>query len=154
MDPSLIDNTNNTTTGVELVDATVPKPTPKLEQPAPINLDDFVDGTTNVDTPIDVDIPEHDVTKKRKLKSIVWNHFSKQKINGLDKAICNYCKKKLAGSSRAGTTHLHDHFKICPLRKNKDIKQSLLNPIKSTDGKMSIGTYTYDQDYARQSSPT
>ena len=115
MDLKKIDNTN-TTTRVELVDATVPKPTLKLEQLEPINLDDFVDGTTNVDTPVDVDGPEHDNTKKRKLKSIVWNHFNKQKINGLDKAICNYCKKKLAGSSRARTTHLHDHIKICPLR--------------------------------------
>ncbi|KAK1575494.1 hypothetical protein Q3G72_005934 [Acer saccharum] len=85
MDPKKSDNTNNTTTGVELVslvDVTVPKPTPKLERPEPINLDDVVDATTNVDTPIDVDGPEHDDTKKRKLKLVVWNHFSKQKIKG------------------------------------------------------------------------
>ncbi|KAK1561833.1 hypothetical protein Q3G72_001559 [Acer saccharum] len=119
MDPKKSDNTIITTTGVELVDATIPKPIPKLERPEPI---------TNVNTPIDVDEPEHDDTKKRKLKSVVWNHFSKQKIEGLNKAVCNYCKKKLAGSSRAGTKHLHDHFRICPLRQNKDIKQSLLNP--------------------------
>ncbi|KAK3222265.1 hypothetical protein Dsin_009290 [Dipteronia sinensis] len=149
MNPKKIDNTSNTTTRVELVVVTVPKPTPKLERPEPINLDDVVDATTNVDTPIDVDGLEHDDTKKRKLKSVVWNHFSKQKIKGLDKAVCNYCKKKLAGSSRAGTMHLHDHFRICPLRKNKDINQSLLNLNKSTDGKISIETYSFDQDYAR-----
>ncbi|TXG72640.1 hypothetical protein EZV62_001219 [Acer yangbiense] len=85
MDHKKSDNTIITTTGVELVDATVPKPIPKLERPEPINLDDVVDATTNVDTPIDVDGPEHDDTKKRKLKSVVRNHFSKQKIKGLDK---------------------------------------------------------------------
>ncbi|KAK1586876.1 hypothetical protein Q3G72_007115 [Acer saccharum] len=136
--PKKSDNTIITTTGVELVDATIPKPIPKLERPEPINLDDVIDATTNVDTPIDVDEPEHDDTKKRKLKSVVWNHFSKQKIKGLDKAVYNYCKKKLAGSSTAGTTHLHDHFRIYPLRQNKNIKQSLLNPNKSTDGKISM----------------
>ncbi|KAK4837579.1 hypothetical protein QYF36_006643 [Acer negundo] len=120
MDPKKSDNTIIITTGVELVDATVPKPIPKLEQPKPINIDDVVDSTTNVDTPIDVDGPEHDDTKKRKLKSVVWNHFNKLK-----------------------------NQKICHLRKNKDIKQSLMNPNKSTDGKISIGTYSYDKDYAR-----
>ncbi len=54
---------------------------------------------------------------KRKLTSIVWNHFKKQRIDGVEKAICNYCGKKLGGESKNGTKHLHDHFNRCPLRK-------------------------------------
>ena len=74
MDPKKSDNTNNTTTGVELVslvDVTIPKPTPKLDRPKSINIDDVINATTNVDTPIDVDRAEHNDTKKRKLKSFV-----------------------------------------------------------------------------------
>ena len=47
------------------------------------------------------------------------------------KAICNYCGKKLGGESRNGTKHLHDHFKICLLRRQRDIRQSCLKPTKT-----------------------
>jgi len=46
------------------------------------------------------------VGTNRKLTSPVWGHFKKQKIDGVDKAICNYCGKKLSAKSRNGTTHL------------------------------------------------
>ncbi|KAH6764482.1 hypothetical protein C2S51_015731 [Perilla frutescens var. frutescens] len=87
---------------------------------------------------------------KRKLTSVVWQHFKKKKINGVDKAECNYCKKKLVGSSKNGTKHLHGHFKICPLRAHRDIKQSILNPTKKKDGGTVLGTYTFDQENSRQ----
>ncbi|KAG6487618.1 hypothetical protein ZIOFF_056208 [Zingiber officinale] len=50
----------------------------------------------------------------RNLTSDVWNHFRRKKINGMDKAICNYCEKPLSDNSKHGTTHLLEHFKICP----------------------------------------
>lgn len=49
----------------------------------------------------------------RRLTCKVWRHFKKQKIDGVDKAICNYRKKKLSGISKNGTTHLHEHYKKC-----------------------------------------
>ncbi|KAG6508584.1 hypothetical protein ZIOFF_033958 [Zingiber officinale] len=42
----------------------------------------------------------------RKLTSNVWNHFRRKKVNGMDKAICNYCEKPLSGNRKHGTTHL------------------------------------------------
>ncbi|XP_062114445.1 zinc finger BED domain-containing protein RICESLEEPER 2-like [Humulus lupulus] len=88
--------------------------------------------------------------RRRKLTYVVWQHFKKQKTNGEDKVICNYCERKLVGSSKNGTKHLHDHFRVCPLRKHKDIKQILWNPTKKKDGGTSLGTYTFDQEYSRQ----
>ena len=56
----------------------------------------------------------------------MWNHYKKQRIDGVDKAICNYCGKKLDGESKNGTKHLHDNFNRCPFRKRRNIKQAIL----------------------------
>ncbi|KAE8657275.1 hypothetical protein F3Y22_tig00116996pilonHSYRG00365 [Hibiscus syriacus] len=37
-------------------------------------------------------------SRKRKLTSVVWNHFEKVNVNGDDKAECRYCKKKLGAN--------------------------------------------------------
>ncbi|WOL08977.1 hypothetical protein Cni_G17730 [Canna indica] len=66
--------------------------------------------------------PALDETSKRRLTSDVWNHFKRQKIDGKLKAICNYCKKKLMGDPRQGTSHLRLHWKSCPLRATRDIR--------------------------------
>ena len=50
---------------------------------------------------------------KRK-RSVAWNHFKQLIVNGQEKAECNYCQKKLGGSSKNGTKHLLDHFQRCP----------------------------------------
>jgi len=54
--------------------------------------------------------------KQRKFISKVWKHYDYKVISGLPKAICKYCKKKLAGASRNGTDHLKDHHAICPTK--------------------------------------
>ncbi|KAM6577504.1 hypothetical protein CsatB_029341 [Cannabis sativa] len=59
-------------------------------------------------------------------------------------------QKKLGGSSRNGMRHLHDHFKICPLRKNRDIKQSILNPSRKKDGSTSLAAHNFDQEFSRE----
>lgn len=87
---------------------------------------------------------------KRTLKSQVWNHYKRQKIGDKWKAICNYCKKQLGGDTKNGAKHLHDHFKICPLRTTRDIKQSYLKSITDAAGNVSIGTYTFDEEFARK----
>ncbi|KAL8149853.1 hypothetical protein AgCh_006754 [Apium graveolens] len=43
-------------------------------------------------------------------KSNVWNHFTKQVIDGSLKAICKYCKKQMKGDSGSGTSHLNNHY--------------------------------------------
>ncbi|KAL5552940.1 hypothetical protein UlMin_040341 [Ulmus minor] len=88
--------------------------------------------------------------KKRKQISVVWNHFTKRNFDGLWKAICNYCDKKLGGESKNGTRHLHDHFKRYPLRTQRHISQSILNPNKKVDGKSTLGTYNFDPEEARK----
>ena len=49
-----------------------------------------------------------------------------------------------------GTKHLHDHFNRCPLRKQRDIKQAILNPRKEASGKLLLSTYSFDQEIARR----
>ncbi|RRT49789.1 hypothetical protein BHM03_00008275 [Ensete ventricosum] len=52
--------------------------------------------------------------RARKLRSLVWNDFTKErKADGSYVAICNHCKKQLTASSRSGTTHLKNHLVIC-----------------------------------------
>ena len=104
----------------------------------------------NVYSKTQIIIDDENVQGKRKLTSFVWKHFKKVKIEGVDKAVCNYCQKKLGGSSRNGTTHLRDHFKICPLRKNSDIKQSILNPSRKKDGSTSFVAHNFDQEFSRE----
>ena len=55
------------------------------------------DGTNNtVENPIDVDEPEE--KQKRKRTSEVWEEFKKVKnSNGIEKAICDHCKKVFCG---------------------------------------------------------
>ncbi|KAH7665852.1 Tam3-transposase (Ac family) protein [Dioscorea alata] len=86
------------------------------------------------------DNEEVNLAIKRKLTSVVWNHFKKEKIDDKWKAICNYYQKKLGGESKNGTKHLHDHFASCPLRKTRDIKQR----------KVSLGTFSFDEEVARK----
>ena len=78
---------------------------------------------------------DKEIEGKRKRTSVVWLHFKRKKIGGVKKTICNYCEKLLRGGRRNGTRHLHDHFKHCLLRQQRDIKQSLLNLSKNSQEK-------------------
>ncbi|KAG6482641.1 hypothetical protein ZIOFF_059274 [Zingiber officinale] len=84
----------------------------------------------------------------RKLTSDVWNHFRRKKINGMDKAICNYYEKPLSGNSKHGTTHLREHFKICPRRTVSDIRQKILIKEKNK-GDFVIKGFQFDQEASR-----
>ena len=67
-----------------------------------------------------------------RLRSIVWEHFEKKKINGIDKAVCNYCKNALVTRSSDGTKHLHDHLKTCQVK--KEIEAIEFPPAKKAAG--------------------
>ncbi|KDO50767.1 hypothetical protein CISIN_1g015846mg [Citrus sinensis] len=57
---------------------------------------------------------EQNENKRRKLKSKVWDEFTKYKgEDGTDWAICSLCKKEFDGSSKKGTTHLKNHLDRC-----------------------------------------
>ncbi|KAJ0035879.1 hypothetical protein Pint_25843 [Pistacia integerrima] len=73
--------------------------------------------------------------KKRKLKSKVWEDFTKyKKDDGEERAECKHCNKDFVGSSKSGTTHLHNHLKSCRgLRNpvgvvNREKEKSLIDP--------------------------
>jgi hypothetical protein len=67
---------------------------------------------------------DQDFGTKRKLRSFVWNDFKKVKVSHDVKAQCKHCHKQLGGRSRNETKHLHDHLRICTLRKNKLTNQN------------------------------
>ncbi|KAK0599483.1 hypothetical protein LWI29_005717 [Acer saccharum] len=67
---------------------------------------------------LDIDKSSHN--KQKKLRSDVWKMFEKCKDkDGKDLAKCSLCEKLFDGSSKKGTTHLRNHFKICQKKRNE-----------------------------------
>ncbi|KAJ6826194.1 zinc finger BED domain-containing protein RICESLEEPER 2-like [Iris pallida] len=63
----------------------------------------------------------------RRLRSLVWNDFTKEKKpDGNCVAICNHCKKQLTASSRSGTTHLKNHLVTCTSTKVRVKRRKLV----------------------------
>jgi hypothetical protein len=56
---------------------------------------------------------------KRKLRSDVWKDFDQVEVDGVGKAKCKHCKKKLSGITKNGTSHLHQHLKSCIYNQKK-----------------------------------
>ncbi|KAJ1393036.1 Zinc finger, BED-type [Sesbania bispinosa] len=105
--------------------------------------------TTNVETQT---VDNTDIIEiGKKLKSVVWDHFTKKVVNGVDKAECNYYKKLLGGSSKNGTKHLHQHMNICVQCKIAMGGQNKGQPVlltKMTKGRQEL-VAAYDPDNAR-----
>lgn len=85
-------------------------------------------------------ISELQPNKRKKKKSIVWEHFTTERVDpGCIKARCNQCKKPfsyISGSKLAGTSHLKRHISlgICPASRQKN------QPLPSTPGLKSPAT--------------
>ena len=94
------------------------------QSPMMVDEDNTTPCSTSLDRPEDAQAqPNNEITEEwGRLKSIVWNHFKKRKVDGKDKAECDYCTRLLVGGSKNVTKHLHDHLKICPRKKCKDIR--------------------------------
>jgi hypothetical protein len=90
--------------------------------------------------------------QKRKLRSAVWNDFTQVRVDGIWKAKCNHCGKKLSGILRNGTTHLKTHLKSCPHYNNKkgDKIQTNLRFGTTKKGTVAIENYVFDQEVARK----
>ncbi|KAI3777764.1 hypothetical protein L1987_47566 [Smallanthus sonchifolius] len=124
---------------------------------------------TNNSEPPNVDSPMN--SKRRRKKSVVWEHFTIETIDaGCTRARCMQCKKSFAyisGSKLAGTSHLKRHIAlgICPVSRIKEkngqivpfsplptisVSQENILPrkrLKSTSGSRSVSFY---QDRCRQ----
>jgi len=89
---------------------------------------------------------------KRKLTSVVWNDFEKVRVDGVWKAKCNHCNKKLSATSRNGTTHLKTHLKTCPYNNKKagTKVQTNLRFGTTEKGAVAVESYVFDQDVARK----
>ncbi|MQL82114.1 hypothetical protein Taro_014588 [Colocasia esculenta] len=76
-------------------------------------IDMDVEESVSLDTQVR-DVRTSSSTKGRRLRSIVWNDFTRER-KGDDGfvAICNHCQKVLSGGSQHGTTHLKKHSRIC-----------------------------------------
>lgn len=115
-------------------------------QPEPIEVDEDNDVVMIEDDGVNPG-------SKRKLTSVVWNEFSRVIVRGVIKAKCNYCFKYLSGITRNGTKHLHDHLKICTLKKiktgGKTLAQASLRFGSTKADAISVENYTFDQETAR-----
>ncbi|KAL9426875.1 hypothetical protein AB3S75_033623 [Citrus x aurantiifolia] len=88
--------------------------------------------------------------RRGRLRSIVWEHFEKKKINGIDKVVYDYCKNALVAQSTDGTKHLHDHLKTCQVK--KETKATEFPPAKKAageKGKTAVETH-FDPDITRR----
>ncbi|CAL1406148.1 unnamed protein product [Linum trigynum] len=85
-----------------------------------------------------------------KLKSVVWLHYTKVRINGIVKAKCNYCKKQLGGESNNGTTHLKNHTKICVQKKIRDGSQKILGPHYLAKGNQDLVATSFNSDFSKR----
>ncbi|KAK8990802.1 hypothetical protein V6N11_028762 [Hibiscus sabdariffa] len=68
-----------------------------------------------------VDNNESSEYNPSRLKSAIWEHFTKEKTNNEWKEICKHCNRKLGGDSKNGTKHLHVHLGRCNKRGQLDI---------------------------------
>lgn len=111
---------------------------------------------------VDLDGSENDTanTNKRKKKttSEVWEYFTKKDVNGVVKAMCNYCKATLSAGGANGTSHLLKHARtVCPGRHFKLARgQSTLKVKKEVDGSSSLEFNVkgkgkgFDQEHSRK----
>lgn len=51
------------------------------------------------------------IKKSKKQTSEAWDYFDLITINGIQKALCKFCKSKLSYSRSSGTSHLLKHAK-------------------------------------------
>ncbi|MQL89135.1 hypothetical protein Taro_021701 [Colocasia esculenta] len=76
-------------------------------------IDMDVEESVSLDTQVR-DVSTSSSTKGRRLRSLVWNDFTRErKGNDGFVAICNHCQKVLSRGSQHGTTHLKKHLRIC-----------------------------------------
>ncbi|WOL11353.1 zinc finger BED domain-containing protein RICESLEEPER 2-like [Canna indica] len=96
-------------------------------------------------------VDDSDSSTKKKITSPMWAHFKREKIDGVWKAICIYCNKKLGGGGKSGTSNLHEHYKRCAKRSTQDLRQMVLTRNENTvEGKSKIQNYIFDQTVSRK----
>ncbi|KAM7508227.1 hypothetical protein LguiA_018680 [Lonicera macranthoides] len=98
--------------------------------------------------------------KRRKKKSIVWEHFTIEHVGaGCRRACCKQCKQSFAysnGSKVAGTSHLKRHIAkgTCPVAlRNQEKNQHQLTPYSAPSKINTIGNDTPKRRYRTATAP-
>ncbi|RDX88049.1 Zinc finger BED domain-containing protein DAYSLEEPER, partial [Mucuna pruriens] len=116
----------------------------------------------NAQTPLNIEqhTPETQPNKRRKKKSIVWEHFTIETVSaGCRRACCKQCKQSFAystGSKVAGTSHLKRHIAkgACPaLLHSQDPNQSTPYTPRSRGNATSNASTTPKRRYRSPSTP-
>ncbi|WOL03478.1 hypothetical protein Cni_G12198 [Canna indica] len=127
-----------------------------LDQPTPLTpqTDTIPDNSPRPQIPLSSSIVEGN--KKRKLTSKVWDHFTKQIIDGQTRAVCNYCTSTLKVSNKNGTSSMHNHVNSCAARKTgqsivKSLeKQKQIAVERITNGKIHFSAFKFDQETSQR----
>uniref|UniRef100_A0A803LZ45 BED-type domain-containing protein n=1 Tax=Chenopodium quinoa TaxID=63459 RepID=A0A803LZ45_CHEQI len=113
----------------------------------PIALDDD-------ESPVETDSDPYVLPITSRHTSAVWSDFKRKRVGDVVKAECNHCSKLFAGGSKAGTTHLKHHLKICPKRACQDLRQTrMLDTKKNLNDKndtMTLAPYEFHQEDGRR----
>ena len=114
-----------------------------------IAIDDGVDDREAEDGTAGI---THSWGSHRNLTSVVWKEFTQVcDDDGVWKAKCDHCGKKLSATTRNGTNHLRTHMKIYIYRKKPGEKVQANLRFASTDkGAVAVENYMFDQDVARK----
>lgn len=121
-------------------------------------LEPVLEPEVNHTEELQLDIAEQPPTKRRKKKSIVWEHFTIETVGaGCRRACCKQCKQSFAystGSKVAGTSHLKRHIAkgTCPVVLRNQEKNNQVTPY-SAPPKMSSFTDTPKRRYRTASVP-
>ncbi|KAL5815244.1 hypothetical protein ACOSQ4_025885 [Xanthoceras sorbifolium] len=101
-------------------------------------------NSSNVESELELD--------SSRLRSKVWPHFKRQKINGRMRVICIYCKFSLNGGSNDDTSHLKNHLNRCGKSKlvQTNLNQCKLMRSKGKSGNDVVTSYVFDQNVAKQ----
>ncbi|CAN1223160.1 Putative AC transposase [Linum grandiflorum] len=117
-----------------------------VDQPLAANVDGEAAPQPPPNAPLVID---EEVIDRAKLKSLVWKHFKKIKVNNVWKAKCNYCGKLLGGDSSNGTSHLKNHASNCLHRKIYEGSQKILGPNYLAKGKKNLFASAFDLFFPR-----
>ncbi|KAH9653321.1 zinc finger BED domain-containing protein DAYSLEEPER [Citrus sinensis] len=143
---------------------TVPEAQPNNAFAAPATQPNNALAIVNTQPNNEVTSPETQPNKRRKKKSIVWEHFTIETVSaGCRRACCKQCKQSFAystGSKVAGTSHLKRHIAkgTCPaLLRNQDNNQLTpytprvggSDPPKRRYRSPSLPYISFDQDRCR-----
>ncbi|XP_070034462.1 zinc finger BED domain-containing protein DAYSLEEPER-like [Nicotiana tomentosiformis] len=109
-------------------------------------------GASNSNAISQAETTESNITKKRKKRSIVWDHFTEIITSeGTTKAKCDYCFIEYSFKTKDGTSTLLSHMFKCPKRPAiVDKKQSNLGFKSVSGGDVVVVAWKFDQEECRK----